>query len=194
MLSSLCYFLLLFWQISILQNLKVPWKKFFYLNKTWICKNNPGCSHCEKVSMMAWSSGVVEWQCHPYLTIPHAWRTVTCVRKEVLMKGKVRMMVFKYCGICVHCAKTIHKHKWAFALITFHIIQHTHGWCFTALCHDVSFSLSSCEWNSVASRNGCCVCGVNTMNIVCHFACENTTHRTSTNHYSNVLVFVKKEM
>ena len=54
------------------------------------------------------------------------------------------------------------------------------------VCHVTpcaSFLFLNCEWNSVAARNGCCVCGANAF-MFSPIACANTCHNAFTNLHS----------
>ena len=80
--------------------------------------------------------------------------------------------------------KRHHKHHCGFAMMT-HDTARTHSWCATSLCSrsfHVSFNLVNGECNSVTSRNGCYVDGVNAIHTV-SFLLVNT-RTTAHNHFT----------
>ena len=74
----------------------------------------------------------------------------------------------------------------ALGMMSLHNNHLTHAWWYTTLCamsHHVSFLFLNREWNSVAARNGCCVCGVNAF-MFSPIAWANTCHNAFTNLHS----------
>ena len=76
-----------------------------------------------ELSVMMWSSSVVESQCHTSQTCPVHEKTVTWPRR-VLIERWVKMVVMACCDNCGHCAKVIHIHQWASSLMPHHTTHH----------------------------------------------------------------------
>ena len=84
----------------------------------------------------------------------HSW----CV-----LASSISLMVLACLAKCGHCVRRSESGM-ALVMMSLQSSHLTHAWLYTTLCatsHHLSFLFLNRGWNSVPSRNGCCVCGVN---------------------------------
>ena len=96
--------------------------------------------------------------------IPRPWGTVTCVyHSRCALASSVSLIVLECLAKCGHCVRHWESGM-ALGMMPLQSSHLSHAWMYTTLCvisHHVSFLLLDGCWNSLPSRNGCCVCGVN---------------------------------
>ena len=136
---------------------------------------------------MAWSSTTVD--------VSHMHQSLMCVKgiHVCVSKPVCCFKVSKSFGVGMFCPlRASCKRRWerglALGMMSLHSNHLTHAWWYTTLCamsHHVSFLFLNREWNSVAARNGCCVCGVNAF-MFSPIAWANTCHNAFTNLHSKV--------
>ena len=87
-----------------------------------------------------------------------------CFKAIVFVATSIRVLVLLCCPTFVLFVQ-FHSHwQLSLGMLSLQSSHLTHAWSSTILCamsHHASFFLLDHVWNSVPSRNACCVCGMN---------------------------------
>ena len=96
---------------------------------------------------------------HPSLVLEGQSRVY---HSQCILASSISLMVLACLAKCGHCVR---RSESGMALgMSLQSTHLTHACMYTTLCamsHHLSFLLLNRGWNSVPSRNACCVCGVN---------------------------------
>ena len=125
-------------------------------------------------------------RCQPHAPIPRVCEGQSYVYQTMCVVARSASHLVLGCSAnSGHCARHWERGM-ALGTMSLHSNHLTHAWWYTTLCamsHHASFLLLNREWNSVAARNGCCVCGVNAF-MFSPIAWANTCHNAFTNLHS----------
>ena len=106
-------------------------------------------------------------------------------QSRCVLASSTNFMVLVCPARCGHCARHSESGM-ALGMMSLQSSHLTHAWSSTTLCvmsQRASFFLLNHGWNSVPSRNACCVCGTNEF-TESPFACAKIAHSGFTNLHS----------
>ena len=116
---------------------------------------------CVEVSVMGCFINSCQCQpMHPSLVLERQSRVY---HSRCILASSISLMVLACFAKCGHCVSRSERGM-ALVMMSLQSSHLTLACMYTTLCampHHVSFLLLNGGWNSVASRNGCCVGGVN---------------------------------